>query len=84
MALVSSTSGAQHSKKEPINSKSNGELTFELNWQCFDTSNNPIESLKESHSEPSRAREVAEDIWRKLPLKLTIKTGSLVRPYISL
>lgn len=55
-----------------------------LNWQCFDTSNNPIESLKESHSEPSRAREVAEDIWRKLPLKLTIKTGSLVRPYISL
>ncbi|BFT29626.1 FemAB family PEP-CTERM system-associated protein [Alteromonas sp. D210916BOD_24] len=61
-----------------------GALPQLLQWQKL---NNKGESVDDSSSEdetPSALREMAEGVWRKLPLKITIMTGSLIRPYISL
>ncbi|WP_394221203.1 GNAT family N-acetyltransferase [Alteromonas gracilis] len=55
-----------------------------LNWQSFDCNNKPIEAKNDAASDTSKVRELAENIWRELPLKLTIVTGSILRPYISL
>ena len=55
-----------------------------LDWQTYDIEDKLIEDLSNSESENNKAREVAESIWRKLPLKLTITIGSLIRPFISL
>lgn len=38
----------------------------------------------EKNSEPGKLRGVVENIWRKLPLSLTIAIGPIVRKYISL
>jgi hypothetical protein len=46
--------------------------------------NVPIKSLNDSAPMAGGAREIAEKLWRKLPLNLTIKIGALTRPYISL
>ncbi|AMJ99178.1 GNAT family N-acetyltransferase [Alteromonas macleodii] len=55
-----------------------------LNWQSFDKNNELIDAKSDAESGSSRVREIAEKIWRELPLKLTIVTGSILRPYISL
>jgi hypothetical protein len=55
-----------------------------LRWQRFDMNNVPIKSLNDSAPMAGGAREIAEKLWRKLPLNLTIKIGALTRPYISL
>ncbi|MFZ8198264.1 GNAT family N-acetyltransferase [Alteromonas portus] len=55
-----------------------------LNWQSFDESNELIDAKSDAESGTSRVREIAENIWRELPLKFTIVTGSILRPYISL
>ena len=55
-----------------------------LNWQSFDKNNELINAKSDTESGSSRVREIAENIWRELPLKFTIVTGSILRPYISL
>jgi len=55
-----------------------------LNWQSFDKNNELIDAKSDAESGSSRVREIAESIWRELPLKFTIVTGSILRPYISL
>lgn len=55
-----------------------------LDWQTYDIEDKLIEDLANSQPKSNKVREVAENIWRKLPLKLTIAIGSIIRPFISL
>jgi FemAB-related protein (PEP-CTERM system-associated) len=54
-----------------------------LNWKKLDKNNQYVRE-KEHNQAPSKLRPLIENIWRKLPLGLTITTGSVIRPYISL
>lgn len=55
-----------------------------LDWQTYDVEGKLIEDLANSQPKNNKVRKVAESMWRKLPLKLTIAMGSLLRPFISL
>lgn len=55
-----------------------------LNWHTFNATST-VTSEKESNAgSPNKLRTAAENIWRKLPLRITIAIGAVVRPYISL
>ncbi|AFT96196.1 hypothetical protein AMBAS45_13665 [Alteromonas macleodii str. 'Balearic Sea AD45'] len=55
-----------------------------LNWHTFNATST-VTSEKESNAgSPNKLRTIAEHIWRKLPLRITIAIGAAVRPYISL
>ncbi|MDO6566319.1 GNAT family N-acetyltransferase [Alteromonas sp. 1_MG-2023] len=54
-----------------------------LNWKKLDKNNQYVKE-KEHSQTPSKLRPLIENVWRKLPLGLTITTGSVIRPYISL
>lgn len=54
-----------------------------LHWEKLDNQSTPIPQQLSS-GETSKLRNLIENTWRKLPLGLTIKAGSLIRPYISL
>lgn len=55
-----------------------------LEWQKFNGKGERIDEAAFTEESPSIVREVAERLWRRLPLKITIITGSLIRPHISL
>ena len=60
-----------------------GAKPVELDWKTYpEVINNAVKEggLHQSGS----LRQTAENIWRKLPLPLTIQLGSRVRKYISL
>lgn len=60
-----------------------GAVPVPLNWQHTneDFALQPVTSAAAGNS---KTRELVENIWRKLPLALTIKAGATIRPYISL
>jgi FemAB-related protein (PEP-CTERM system-associated) len=57
-----------------------GALPIPLTWEVSDQG----KLSKELTSEKSPARDTLENVWQKLPLKLTILLGSKIRKYISL
>ena len=60
-----------------------GAKPVELDWKAYPEIIN--KAVKEAnHHQSSTLRQVTENIWRKLPLPLTIQLGSRVRKYISL
>ena len=60
-----------------------GAEPVELDWRTFPVSiNNEVK--QDNLHQSSSLRKTAENIWRKLPLPLTIQLGSKVRKYISL
>lgn len=54
-----------------------------LFWQKFGQSGEELPQVQGVGSQ-SKLRNTIENTWRKLPLGLTIKLGSTIRPYISL
>jgi len=54
-----------------------------LNWQTYDANGQSITQDANSRS-TNALRTTSEKLWRKLPLYITVKAGSLIRPYISL
>lgn len=57
-----------------------GAIPRPLHWQVFDEHGMP----KEVENSIGKYRKMIEAIWRKIPLKMTIILGSLLRKYISL
>jgi len=55
-----------------------------LKLQTFTNTGIAITGKEANADSPNRLRAVAENVWRKLPLKITIALGATVRPYISL
>lgn len=54
-----------------------------LKWMKLDKNNTVIDNI-DHHPSTSKMKAHLEDVWRKLPLRLTIAIGSNIRPYISL
>ena len=54
-----------------------------LRWRQYDRDGEPIPQ-QYGQSSRSTLRQTSETLWRKLPLNVTVKVGSLIRPYISL
>ena len=61
-----------------------GAIPQLLKWQTFTNTGIAITGKEANADSPNRLRAVAENVWRKLPLKITIALGATVRPYISL
>jgi FemAB-related protein (PEP-CTERM system-associated) len=55
-----------------------------LDWRKFDANGELLQKNETTPNSASALRTTAENIWRKLPLKMTITIGSTIRPYISL
>ena len=60
-----------------------GAKPFALDWKTYPEIINKAVN-KDKLQQSSSLRQTAENIWRKLPLPLTIQLGSRVRKYISL
>ncbi len=54
-----------------------------LDWIKLDCNSRLIEEHNTQEG-PQKILKIAENLWRRLPLKLTVMTGSLIRPYINL
>ena len=54
-----------------------------LEWKSFNA-NGEIEQFQAAASSTNKLKATAENVWRKLALKITIPNGSAIRPYISL
>lgn len=54
-----------------------------LHWQKFDQHGALIKEQLEATS-PGKLRPIAENMWKKLPLTITVAVGSTIRPHISL
>jgi len=53
-----------------------------LNWQVINLTTN--QKVENKNSNSGRLRAIIENIWRKLPIKLTVFLGPKIRKYISL
>lgn len=54
-----------------------------LHWQKFDQHGALIKEQLAATS-PGKLRPIAENVWKKLPLTITVAVGSTIRPHISL
>ncbi len=62
-----------------------GAQPYLLDWYCYPRSkSNERENENSEGSLKASIKPVVEQIWRSLPLKLTVALGSKVRPHISL
>lgn len=62
-----------------------GAQPYLLDWYCYPRTNSTKREIENSEgSLKASIKSVLEQIWRSLPLKLTVALGSKVRPHISL
>lgn len=58
-----------------------GATPYALTWSTFAE---PVESEPTASVRGGKAREIVENVWKKLPLPMTIAIGPAIRKYISL